>query len=244
METLVVDGLAEDTIIFFFSDHGTGVPRSKRSPYNSGLHVPLIIHVPQKLEHLTNLTAGTKTDDIVSFIDFAPTVLALTNGQIPSHLQGTPFLLSDKNSETKHAFGFRDRMDERFDVVRTARSRRFHYIKNFMPHQPHGQYIDSMYRSHEVARVWTNATQNGSPPAIQSSFFSERPNEELYDIVADPFETNNLADDREYKDILIGMRVATVEWMREIRDIGLIAESELQKKSAHSSVYDLSLIHI
>lgn len=239
LETLVSDGLAEDTIIFFFSDHGTGVPRSKRSPYNSGLHVPLIIHVPQKFKHLTNLAAGTKTDDIVSFIDFAPTVLALTNQQIPSHLQGTPFLLSGKNRETEHAFGFRDRMDERFDVVRTARSRRFHYIKNFMPHQPHGQYIDSMYRSHEVARVWTSATQNGSLPAIQSSFFSERPNEELYDIVVDPFETNNLADDREYADTLIGMRVATVEWMREIRDIGLIAESELQKKSAHSSVYDM-----
>ena len=171
LETLVLDGLAEDTIIFFFSDHGTGVPRSKRSPYNSGLHVPLIIHVPKKFEYLTNLTAGTKTDDIVSFIDFAPTVLALTNEQIPSHLQGTPFLLSDKNSETEHAFGFRDRMDERFDVVRIARNRRFHYIKNFMPHQPHGQYIDSMYRSHEVARVWTNATQNGSPPATQSRFF-------------------------------------------------------------------------
>ena len=239
LETLVSDGLAKDTIIFFFSDHGTGVPRSKRSPYNSGLHIPLIIHVPQKFEHLANLKAGTKTDDIVSFIDFAPTVLALTNEKIPSHLQGTPFLLTGKNSETQHAFGFRDRMDERFDVVRTARSRRFHYIKNFMPHHPHGQYIDSMYRSHEVARVWKSATQNGSPPAIQSSFFSERPNEELYDILVDPFETNNLADDREYEDILVGMRVATVEWMQEIKDIGLIAESELQKKSAHSSVYDM-----
>ncbi len=239
LRTLASDGLAEDTIVFFFSDHGTGVPRSKRSPYNSGLHVPLIIHIPRKFEHLTNITAGTKVDDIVSFIDFAPTVLALTNQQIPSHLQGTPFLLADGNRETKYAFGFRDRMDERFDLVRTARTQRFHYIKNFMPYQPHGQHIDSMYRSHEVAKVWTSATQNGSLSAIQSSFFSAKSSEELYDIAVDPYETINLAENPAYKAMLIEMRAATVDWMRKIKDIGLIAESELQKKSFGSSVYDI-----
>ncbi|MCU0978711.1 MAG: sulfatase, partial [Pirellulaceae bacterium] len=133
-------GLAEDTIIFFYGDHGSGMPRSKRWPYDSGLHVPLIVHVPDKFRDLApqDYRPGGTTDRLVAFVDLAPTLLSLTGVQPPEWMQGHAFLGRHEAAPQRYLFGFRGRMDERYDMVRSVRNGRYVYIRNYMPHLIYG----------------------------------------------------------------------------------------------------------
>src|SRR5205807_2029380 len=146
LKELLEAGLAEDTIVFYFADHGSGMPRSKRWPYDSGLHVPLIVHFPQKWRHLagTDYAPGGKSDRLVSFVDFAPTVLSLAGIQPPEWMQGHAFLGKFLEAPQPFAYGFRGRMDERYDLVRSVTDGRYVYIRNYMPHKIYGQHIDYM----------------------------------------------------------------------------------------------------
>jgi len=123
LQQLEDDGLAEETIVWFWGDHGRGLPRAKRWLYDSGLHVPLIIRVPEKFRKLANpvdpaaLEPGTVSDDLISFIDFGPTVLSLAGVKVPTHIQGRPFLGTQKAPPRKYIFAARDRMDEAYDPI-------------------------------------------------------------------------------------------------------------------------------
>ena len=133
LKQLEDDGLADDTIIFFFGDHGVGLPRSKQFVYDSGMQVPLIIYFPPKWQHLAPAAPGSAVDRLVSFVDFGPTVLSLAGVPIPKHMQGKPFLGAQATAPRQYVFGIRDRMDERYDMTRTVGEDYFKYHRHYFP---------------------------------------------------------------------------------------------------------------
>lgn len=237
LDQLEADGLAEDTIVWFWGDHGRGLPRGKRWIYDSGSRVPLIIRVPEKWRALAMpdnpdaLKPGGTDDDLVAFIDFAPTMLSLAGVEIPKHIQGRAFLGRQKGRPRDYVFGGRDRMDEAYDLIRTVRDKRFRYIRNYMWHVSRSQdidYMNQMPTMQEMRRLHAKAVETQDLASLrgpQGQYFEPtKPVEELYDTAADPHEVNNLAGDPKYKDVLDRMRAAHLEWCRETRDMGLIPE--------------------
>jgi N-sulfoglucosamine sulfohydrolase len=214
-------GLAANTIVVFFGDHGRGLPRSKRWVYDSGIHVPLIVRWPGTIR------PGTVREDLVSFIDFAPTMLAVAGLNVPTNLQGQVFLGPKTAPERRYVFAARDRMDEAPDRIRAVRSKQFQYIRNFRPELPYAQRIDYMELM-PTMQVWRKLNYEGKLNEAQKLFFrTAKPAEELYDVTADPHETNNLAEDPKYSRILKQMRVVLERWMADTRDMGGIPETEM-----------------
>ena len=235
LKQLEDDGLADNTIVWFWGDHGRGLPRGKRWIYDSGLKVPLIIHVPEKWRKLAMpdnpdaVKPGTVNDDLVAFIDFAPTMLSLTGIKIPDHIQGQAFLGSQKAEPREYIFAARDRMDEAYDLIRAVRDKRYKYIRNYMPHLSRAQDIDYMNQMPTMQEM-RRLNAEGKLEGPQKQYFEEtKPVEELYDTAADPHEVNNLAGDPKYKDVLRRMRVIHAKWVRETGDIGLIPEPEFDE---------------
>jgi N-sulfoglucosamine sulfohydrolase len=229
------DGLAEDTIVWIWGDHGRGLPRGKRWVYDSGIHAPLLIRVPEKWrthaggDRAAQLKPASVNNDLVAFIDFGPTVLSLASVEVPKHMQGRPFLGPHKRSPREYVVAARDRMDERYDVIRAVRDKRFKYIRNFMPHLPYAQriaYMELMPTMQDWRRLHAENKLSG-PAAL--FFRSTKPIEELYDTDADPHEVNNLADDPRHRDKLKELRGRLVEWMVETQDLGLIPEPILDE---------------
>jgi uncharacterized sulfatase len=227
------DGLAENTIVFFYGDHGSGMPRSKRWPYDSGLRVPLIIHFPEKYRKLAppDYAPGKSTDRLVSFVDLAPTVLNLAGVKLPGHLQGKPFAGPNLPAPPTHIHGFRGRMDERYDCVRSVRDKRYVYIRNYMPHKIYGQYLDYMFQT-PTTRVWRDLYLAGKLDKPKTFFWETKPPEELYDLQTDPDEVKNLASSPEHRTILESLRKAHREHASRIRDIGFLPENEIHSRSA------------
>jgi N-sulfoglucosamine sulfohydrolase len=223
LRQLEEDGLADNTLVFFFSDHGAGLPRAKRWMYDSGLHAPLIVRWPGRLE------PGTVSDRLVSFIDFAPTVLAVAGVPIPDHMQGTPFLGDAAGPPRQYVFAARDRMDERYDLIRAVRDARYKYIRNYEPRRPYAQYL-SYCESWPVMQEMRRVQAEGGLTDPQKLFFrAVKPVEELYDTEADPNELHNLADSPEHRQHLDRLRAALDQWLADARDIGFIPESELER---------------
>ncbi|MBD3274370.1 MAG: sulfatase-like hydrolase/transferase, partial [Candidatus Marinimicrobia bacterium] len=135
LNQLKEDGLAEDTIVFFFADHGFGQPRYKRWMYNTGIQVPFIVHVPQKFRRFLDTSSGEQRKELVSFIDFAPTVLNLCQTEIPGEMVGQTFLGLERDKPRKFVYGARSRADDIYDVSRAIRDERYIYIRNYMPHR-------------------------------------------------------------------------------------------------------------
>ena len=150
LQLLEEQGLAEDTIIFYFGDHGSGMPRSKRWPYFSGINVPLIVHVPAKWKHLASseYKAGGSSDRRVGFVDLAPTLLSIAGQKPPQHMQGHAFMGTEEAPAQEFGYGFRGRMDERYDMVRSVVGKKFIYIRNYMPHKPYGQHVSYLSLIH------------------------------------------------------------------------------------------------
>jgi N-sulfoglucosamine sulfohydrolase len=171
-------GLSDETIVFYYSDHGGVLGRSKRFMYESGLHVPLIVRFPEKYSHFASGEPGSTNDRIVTFVDFAPTILSLANVKPPSHMQGSPFLGSHPTQSAEYAFAFRGRMDERFDMVRSVRDKRYRYIRNYMPHKIYGQYLEYLWQAPSMGS-WENEYRAGRLNKIQSAFWEPKPSEEL-----------------------------------------------------------------
>jgi len=233
------DGLEEDTIIFYYGDHGSGMPRSKRWPYDSGLHVPMIVHVPEKFKHLApkEYEVGGTSERLVSFIDLAPTVLSLAGIEPKEWMQGHAFMGQYETKPPKYMFGFRGRIDERYDLVRSVTDGRFVYIRNYMPHKIYGQHIDYMFQT-PTTQVWKKMYDAGELNEAQSHFWEEKPAEELYDLANDPDEVNNLADDPQAEWIRNELRQALVKWQMKIRDIGFLPEGEIHSHGGNSSPYE------
>jgi uncharacterized sulfatase len=217
------DGLADSTIVFFFSDHGRGLPRAKRWIYDSGTHVPMIVRWPGQVP------PGSVRDDLVSFLDLAPTLIALAGSKVPPHLQGQVFLGPQKAKPREYVYNVRDRMDETYDRIRSVRDPRFRYIRNFEPKLPYSQpiaYMDQMPTMKEMRRL--NA--EGKLVGPQKLFFrTDRPEEELYDTLKDPHEIDNLAGRPEHQDTLKRLRAALEQWQKDTKDLGHIPEAKLNE---------------
>ena len=168
---LAEDGLVEDTIVFFFGDHGPGMPRSKRWPYASGLRVPFLLHVPERFRHLApQFEAGLHTDEKIGFVDLLPTVLALAGAGAPGDLDGRAFLGAEPDPEPAYLLGFRDRMDERVDLVRSLCDGPLLYIRNYHPHRRYGEFVDYMFQT-PTTRVWERLYEEGALEPQQASFW-------------------------------------------------------------------------
>jgi len=224
LKDLADDGLADNTIVIFFGDHGDGMPRSKRWIYDSGTHVPLIVRWPGKLK------PGSVNDELVAFIDLAPTMLNLAGVEIPKHLQGRAFLGEKLSPQREYVYAARDRMDDAHDIIRSVRDKRYHYIRNYRPDLPYAQriaYMDEMPTMQEWRRLAAAGELKG-PPAI--FFQPTKPVEELYDTDSDTYEVKNLAGDERYAAILARLRTAHEKWRVDTSDVGLIPEAELNEQ--------------
>ncbi|MPY90365.1 MAG: sulfatase-like hydrolase/transferase [Luteitalea sp.] len=224
LKRLEEDGLMEETIIFFFSDHGDGLPRAKRWVTDSGIHVPLIVRFPQR-EH-----AGTVNDDLVSFVDFAPTMLSLAGLEIPDYMQGHVFFGPKQAAPRRYVYAFRDRNDPAPERIRAVRDKRFKYIRNYRPDLPYIGFIPYDHRAEGMQDI-LRLTREQALGAEQWQLWAQhKPLEELYDTDADPHEIQNLAADPRYVDKLAELRQAHDAWRRKYGDLGDLSETDLIKR--------------
>jgi len=239
LDQLEQDGLSRETIVFFYSDHGDGLPRGKRWLFDSGLRVPLIIRFPEKYASLSPGKPGSVCQDLVSFVDFAPTVLSLIGLPVPQAMQGRPFLGGAKQKPRGHVFAMRDRVDEVLEVSRSVRDRRYLYIRNFFPHR--GRMQRSFYSELTPIRIQIRRLDRQDRLAGAAAWLAaaEKPAEELYDTDTDPFQIENLAADPAHRSRLERMRDVLYDWMLEIGDTGLVPEAELVRRAAGRSPYDV-----
>jgi arylsulfatase A-like enzyme len=220
LEQLEQDGLADNTVVMLWSDHGEGLPRAKRWTYDAGIHVPLIVRWPGKLQ------PGTVSDRLVSLVDLAPTVLSLAGIGAPAHLHGRSFLDQAEEPRT-YVFAARDRYDESYDKVRAVRDNRYKYIRNDYPNHPYLQWISYSHQHPILQEMWRLHLEDRLEGPQTLMLQPRRPVEELYDCEEDPYEIRNLADDPAYKPILKRMRAALEEWITQYGDMGDIPEERM-----------------
>ncbi|MEH6305903.1 sulfatase [Olivibacter sp. CPCC 100613] len=225
------DGVYDNTYIFFYSDHGGSTPWTKREVLERGTHIPFIIRFPGAKY------AGTVDNRLLSSIDFAPTVLALAGTEVPTYLQGKPFLGTRTNNEHQYVFAARDRMDELYDRVRAVRDKRFRYVRNFMPEQ--ASYQNLKYRrSVPMMQELLKLHEDGLLNADQEAWFSiPKAKEELYDVVNDPHELVNLANSPAHAGKLVELRRVLDNWLNEVGDLSNTTEKEMVAKWWHGLGY-------
>jgi len=216
------DGLAENTIIFHWSDHGP-LPRGKRWPYDSGIRIPMIARWPN------HLAPGSVNDRLVSTVDLGPTVLSVAGVDVPWHMQGQAFLGDQEAMPREYVFASRDRYDESYDMVRAARDKRYKYIRHYRPDLPYLLWIPYRNRHPILEEMW-RLYAAGELKGPQLAMFQPRPVEELYDTQSDPFEIHNLADDADYLPELDRLRDAMDAWRDEVGDLGEMPESEMVRQ--------------
>ena len=238
LKELQDDGLADDTIVMFYGDHGAGMPRSKRWPYNSGLRVPLIAYFPPKWQHLApkGCTPGSQNNELVGFIDLAPTLLSIIGVKAPDYMQGRAFAGPLAKPAPEFMYGFRGRMDEVVDLVRSVTDGRYVYLREYMPHLIYGQHNAYMFLM-PTTQVWKRLFDEGKLNAVQSKFWQIKPTEELYDLQSDPWEIHNLALEGKHPE-LERFRTAERQQCERIRDLGFIPEAERIRMAAGKSPRD------
>lgn len=231
-------GLADNTIVFYYGDHGGVLARSKRYIYNTGTQVPFVIRIPEKYKYLfPEKNPGDEVDRIISFVDLAPTLLSIAGIPIPDYMQGDAFLGQQKTKDPEYAIMTRQRMDERYDMVRAVTDGKYRYIRNYMPFRISLQHLDYLFNA-PSAQSWEDAFYAQETNRVQSRAFWEKPVEEFYDTENDPWEINNLIDDPGYARIIDQMREAEEQWMQDVRDVGLIPETEYSEYMGDGSMYD------
>jgi len=233
-------GLLDETIVFYYSDHGTGMPRAKRALYDSGLKIPLLVYVPEKYADKLNMKPGTSNDRMVSFLDFMPSILELAGIEIPENLNGNPFISENKPGEKDYVFGTSDRVDEAYEMARTIRTKKYRYVRNFLPYTPLLQpnfYSDKS----EIMKELSKFRKASDLSAAQQTLFKpKRQPEELYDVESDPYEINNLAADPKYKQILEQMRSKLRQEILESFDTGLMPEPEMTRLAQNSTPFEIT----
>ena len=241
LKQLEDDGLAEDTIVFFYADHGSGMPRHKRLILDSGLRVPLLVRFPKKYAHLAPTKPGAAVDRLVSFVDFAPTVLSLLGLPIPTSMQGRAFLGASEGKARTHIYGVRDRVDEAFDVARCVRDGNWLYVRNYMPHLSYNQpswYSDQGEIRNDITAL--AAAGKLKTDALKHYAGPTRAVEELYDTANDPHQIRNLAASPDRAERLATMRKLLRAWQDRTRDLGFLPECDLAERMGSSVPYDMA----
>jgi arylsulfatase A-like enzyme len=234
---LEADGLLEDTFVFYFGDHGGVLPRGKGYAYESGLHVPLVVRVPNNWRHLVDAELGSRIQGFVSFIDFGPTLLQLAGIDVPKQVDGRPFLgkvvaMSEVNSRDE-TFGYADRFDEKYDLVRTLRKAKFKYMRSYQPFNFDALQNNYRYRMLAYAE-WRELYHAGKLNAVQRQFFKRRGAEALYDLEADPHETTNLAGNPEYAEVVADLRKRLSQRVKNLPDLSFYPESYFVDNAAEN----------
>lgn len=237
VERLRSEGLLENTFVFYFGDHGGVLPGSKGYLYETGLHVPFVVRIPENYRHLVDLEVGNRSDVFIQFIDIGPTSLHLAGISIPEGMDGRPFMGQDVTREDLESrdevIGIADRFDEKYDLVRTLRKGKLKYIRNYQPFNFHG--LSNIYR-YKMASYgeWRDLHYAGKLDELQDRFFVTRPPEELYDVVEDPYETVNLAEDPAYAYALLNMRNRLAGRLKGMPDLGFIPERDLVEQAVQA----------
>ena len=222
LQDLTDDGLTDNTVVFFWGDHGRGLPRHKRWCYDSGIHVPLIVRWPGRIK------GASICGDLISLIDLAPSVLSIARVDIPKHMQGKAFLGPAKSAPREFIVAGRERMDlNSDDHIRCIRDKRYKYIRNFMPEKPYAQPIPYRDRM-PIMKEWRRLHAAGQLKGPAKLFMRKtKPPEEFYDTDSDPYEINNLIDSAQHQTIIADMRQKLDRWILQTGDLGQITEDEL-----------------
>jgi hypothetical protein len=226
---LEADGLADDTIVVWTSDHGDGLPRAKRELFDSGTRVPLIIRWSPKYRP-PGATPGTMDRRLISLVDLGPGLLAMAGLPTPSYMHGRAQVGPEPVSPRRYVYAARDRTDEAVDRQRSVRDARHRYIRNDYPGTPGAQHLafrDLQDGMRELWELW----ERGDLERAQRRWFEGRPAEELYDTRTDPFELENLAGQISHRTTLQRLRLALDTWQTEVSDLGAIPEAELAERS-------------
>ncbi|MEX0774186.1 MAG: sulfatase/phosphatase domain-containing protein, partial [Phycisphaeraceae bacterium] len=232
-------GLADDTIVFYYGDNGGILPRSKRSLYDTGLHVPLLVRYGKNFAHLAPAQPGAAVDRLVSFVDLAPTVLSLAGMEIPTHMQGRAFAGPRVTAPDEFVYGYANRMDDRYDMLRSVCDGRFKYIRNYLPHLIYGQHLAYLWQM-PATRSWEQAFKDGKCDATQSAFWHAKPAEELYDTQADPWEVHNLAEDAQYAQQLARLRQANRDHLLAVRDTTFLPEPMMLQRAGKDPIRSMA----
>lgn len=224
IQMLKADGLYDNTIIFFYSDHGGNLPWTKREILERGTHIPFIIRFPGASN------AGSVNADLISAVDFAPTVLSLAGIPIPAYMQGQAFLGKQRaKAARRYVFAARDRMDTEYDRVRMVRDKRYRYLYNYMPEKLY--YQNLRYRmSIPMMQEIITLRDAGKLGPIPMSWFNTKPVEELYDLDNDPYELHNLATDPAHKRKLNELQAVYQQWIRQVGDRAATPEREMLRQ--------------
>jgi len=237
LDQLEADGLADNTIVVIWSDHGEGLPRKKRWPYDTGTHIPLIVRYPRKLrerwgdEAAGGLPeAGTIDDRLVSLIDLPPTMLSLCGFDVPAHLHGVPFA-GPGAVQRGYAFATRDRHDATYDMMRAVRDRRYRYVRHYQPELPRALWMPYRDRHPAMRELWRMHAA-GELTGDANLLFEPRPGhgEELFDTEADPHEMHNLAEDPLHAETLARMRAAVDDWRATHDVFGDVDEADMLRR--------------
>ena len=231
-------GLAEDTIVFYYADHGGALPRGKRNIHDSGTRVPFIMRFPKKWAHLAPADPGEWVDQPVSFVDFPATALSLMGVPIPKHFEGRAFLGEQAGRPRDHVYLFRGRMDERYDTVRAIRDRRYRYIQNYSPHRPWGQQYSYPFRVMPSMSSWYQAYLDGKCNPVQARYWQPKPSQEFYDVESDPYEIKNLIDEPKHAGKIAQMRETLKRDIIRTRDTGFIPEGMFERLAGNRTVYE------
>lgn len=219
LKRLAADGLADNTIVFFFGDNGRCHLRDKQWLYDGGLHVPLIVRWPGHIK------PASINNDLISGIDISVTSLKLAGITIPKHMHGQVFLGPEAAPARKYIIGARDRCDETVDRIRSVHTHQYNYIRNFMPEKPYTQTNEYKETNYPVLNIMKKLHKEGKLNATQQLFMvARKPDEELYDLKADPWEIHNLAKDPKHQQTLKEMRKILDGWIKDTNDHGAIPE--------------------
>ncbi len=227
LKQLAADGLADNTVLVFFADHGQAHVRGKQFCYDSGLGIPLIIRWPQSVPMPKQFQPGSVDHRLIAAIDFLPTMLDLVGAQKPPKMQGAVFLGDHAAPPRQYVFGARDRCDETVFRFRTVRDARYRYIRNFMPERPFLQANAYKESSYPVWNLLKELHAQGKLTPVQEFLTaSHMPAEELYDLEKDPHEINNLVNskDPEHQAVLARLSGVLEKWLVESNDQGRIPE--------------------
>lgn len=215
----------ENTIVFFFSDHGGCLPRGKAFPFDTGHRVPLIVYAPDKYKDILPGPRGGTTDRMVSFDDFIPTVMSLAGIKKPNYITGKPFMGKYEENPRKYVYMFRTNNKEHFDPTRSVYDGRFHYLRNYIPYKIHGL-TQSFQWQMPSQLAWDAHFMSGEAADHHSTYYQSKPVEALFDLKKDPWELNNLALDPDYQEKLVELRSVNNRNVRDIKDLGFLSWDE------------------